>query len=132
MTQPMVIYTAQMRVSVSDEIDITIKSASTPVGRALSPTWEMVNGFKSGVMTEEIYTEKYLSLLRHRYQYDSIKFAIWDILKNKRSITLKCFCPADTFCHRLLAKDVLIKIGEQIGVDVCDGGEITQLSEEIK
>lgn len=128
MMQPMVIYTAQMRVSVPDEIDITIKSASTPAGRALSPTWDMVNGFMSGAMTEKIYTQKYLSLVRHRYRYDSIKFAIWDILKNNRSITLKCYCPAETFCHRLLAKELLMKIGEYIGVEVCDGGEITQLT----
>ncbi len=125
---PMVIYTAQLSVVVDDAIDITIKSASTPVGKALAPMWGMVNAIKLGLMSDEDYSRMYLDLVRHRYRYDSVKFAIWDMLRNKRSVTLKCYCPADTFCHRTIAKEVLIKIGEAIDVEVCDGGEITQLS----
>lgn len=125
---PIIIYTAQMRVTVSDEIDITIKSASTPVGKALSPTWAMVNAYKSGTMSEAEYTEQYLTLVRQRYADLKTRDAISDMVMIADSITLKCYCPADTFCHRLLARDVLMKIGEAIGVEVCDGGEITQLT----
>lgn len=128
MQHPIAIYTAQMRVSVTDELDITIKSASTVVGKALAPTWEMVNGYKSGAMSEAEYRQLYVRLLRERYKWDKHKHAIHNALKTQRSITLKCYCPADTFCHRLIAKDVLMRIGEHIGVVVCDGGEITQLT----
>ena len=38
-----IITTAQMSITDPDALDITVKSASTPEGRALAPTWPMVN-----------------------------------------------------------------------------------------
>lgn len=116
------IYTAQMRIDSDNSIDITIKSANTPIGRALAPTWEMVNGIKRGQITDDQYTEKYLNLLRHRYRFPEIKELFHGVLKT--DITLKCYCPHDAFCHRQIAKDVLLKIATHIGIQGIDGGEI--------
>ena len=116
------IYTAQMRIETDDAIDITIKSAKTDLGRYLSPTWDMVNGIKSGTLTEDQYTEQYLALMRQRYSRDSEFFH--RVLREENSITLKCFCPANTFCHRRIAVFVLMKIADHIGIPATDGGEI--------
>jgi hypothetical protein len=121
-TVSITIYTAQMRIDDHNAIDITVKSANTPLGRALAPTWEMVNGLREGRITDEEYTEKYLALLRQRYAQDNNLFH--ELLRDNTRIVLKCYCPPDTFCHRLIAKDVLIKIAEHIGIQATFGGEI--------
>lgn len=115
------IYTAQMSVQ-TDGIDITIKSAKTNIGRYLAPTWDMVNGFKSGKITEKEYTDQYLSLMRQRYTRDSEVFH--RAIKDKESITLKCYCRANAFCHRRIAVFVLMQIATHINIPASYEGEI--------
>jgi hypothetical protein len=117
------IHTAQMRINDPDAIDITVKSANTPEGRVLAPTWKMVMKHKDGKLTDGEYTEQYLDLLRHRYRTDPQTF--FDLL-TRESVVLKCYCAAGTSCHRYLAVDVLVKIAEHKGIEVALGGEITQ------
>jgi protein gp37/uncharacterized protein YeaO (DUF488 family) len=114
------IHTAQMAISDDDALDITVKSASTDQGLALAPTWEMVRASKSGAITWEQYTAKYLTLLRQRYASDPTPFL--DILRRQR-VVLKCYCPAGANCHRHLAIDVLSKIATHHQINVTIAGE---------
>lgn len=99
--------TARINTKDPDALNTTIKSASTPEGEALAPTWQMVMDIKNGRITWEQYTQQYLALLRQRYAHDKTPFL--NILKRDRTI-LTCYCTDPQHCHRTLAVDVLQKI----------------------
>lgn len=92
--------------------DITIKSCDEDIW-FLAPTWELVEQYKSGQISEEKFTHKYLDLINFR----------WDVLLPskinnliKKNVILVCYCPPGQFCHRKLAAEFLVKKGgEYIG-----------------
>lgn len=111
------IYTAQYKYTGDDRLDITVKSSIWP-GSLLAPTWPMVHELKSGKLDESGYTIKYYTLLLSRtsdlgYDGKTWRNALAEIINLKR-ITLVCFCPINTFCHRILAARILEGVG--IGV----------------
>jgi len=118
------LYTAQYRYSGQDRLDITVKGNDI-AGKMFAPTWKMVTGFKNGFFTEEEYTIDYYNLLTWRWknnEFDIVNSVprLVDIVvggKNNmppRDITLVCFCPANTFCHRHLLVKWLIHNWPQV------------------
>jgi hypothetical protein len=89
-----------------DKLDITVKSGDS----TFAPTWSMVTGYKSGLMSEEIYTELY-----KRMMYDSQRKndAEWGLLLSSDRIVLCCYCKAGDFCHRTLLADMLVELGAE-------------------
>lgn len=110
-------------------IDTTVKSASTDEGRILAPTWDMVNGHKSGEITWEEYTTQYTDLLRGRYRSHPDLFM--SILKRDR-VVIGCYCNAGEPCHRHLAVDILKKIATAKGILVVDAGEIQPAAKQLQ
>jgi hypothetical protein len=106
------IYTAHFRYSGDDRMDITVKS-STPPGNVLAPTWDMVNGYRTGKISQWDYALQYFSLLMVRMSTigDSWRASFDDIVLDRPQITLVCFCPAGQFCHRILAARMLENMG---------------------
>jgi len=102
------IYTAQLRYSGPDRLDITVKGQD-PFGKYFAPTWPMVRGLKNKTLSEEDYTKRYHELLM------AVGPAIWSALairlKTAGSITLVCYCSSGAFCHRLILADVMEKMG---------------------
>jgi hypothetical protein len=113
-----VLYTAQYRYPGQDRLDITVKG-NDPAGKLFAPTWAMVKGVKDGTLSEAWYEETYYNLLIDRWHKNYLGFRaslakLVDIVKGgqecfrflygmpPRDITLVCFCPAGTFCHRHL------------------------------
>ena len=103
------IYTAQYRYAGIDRLDITVKGNPEHL---LSPTWEIVRGLQENKITQWDYTIKYFSLLIKRltitggkWQFSLLKFL------PLQEITLVCFCPPHTFCHRVLAARMLEELG---------------------
>jgi hypothetical protein len=104
------IYTAQYRYSDKDRIDITVKGGDI-AGKLWAPTWDMVNGWKKGNITNEQYSQKYYELLTERWNA-SVDFCqstlrLVDMVNGTkempaRDVTFVCFCPPGTFCHRYL------------------------------
>lgn len=100
------IYTAQHRYTGLDRVDITVKGNHV-VGKHLAPTWKMVMDWKN-TGDETTYTKLYYDLIISRYTSDPNAKEVVDNLvrlfggEHDRSITLVCFCPAKTFCHRYL------------------------------
>lgn len=117
----MIICTAQMSIRDPDGLDITVKSASTPEGKALAPEWSMVTDHKKGLITDAEYHTRYLSLLRRRYKVTPGPFLI--ILKRQR-VVLLCYCKTGAFCHRHIAVEVLTAIAQKQRIDVVSGGEV--------
>lgn len=101
------LYTAQYRYPGKDRLDITVKG-NCPAGKLYAPTWKMVQGVKDGTMTEEEYTGQYYGLLIERYnKLGSEMIKLVEIVQGTanmpaRDVTVVCFCPAGTFCHRHL------------------------------
>lgn len=116
------VYTARVDSRDSDALDITVKSASTPEGKFFAPTWDMVNGVKSGAISEAQYTKLYEDLLRGRYAENA--GMLKKMLHDRRRIVFTCYCAAGDFCHRHLAVNVLEKIGAKFGFTIVSGGEL--------
>jgi hypothetical protein len=105
------IYTAHYRYSGDDRLDITVKG-STPPGDVLAPTWEMVNGYRAGTIDQRTYTLQYSSLIVSRVTSTGGGYPSFnEIISNYKSLTLVCFCPAQKFCHRVLAAQILQNSG---------------------
>lgn len=112
------IYTAQYRYSGADRLDITVKG-NTPPGNVLAPTWDMVKGYQAGTIDQWTYAIKYLSLISKRmYSGADVEKTMMDqIVLKEPTLTLVCFCAANTFCHRILAGRMLEYwgVGKYIG-----------------
>ena len=106
------IYTAHFRYSGDDRLDITIKG-NTPPGNVLAPTWPMVRALQMGQITQWDYTIRYFALLMSRVSSigDGWRITLDEIVTDRQSLTLVCFCPAGQFCHRVLAARMLEDMG---------------------
>lgn len=98
------LYTAQFRYSGDDRLDITVRTGN-PI---FAPSWEMVTGIKQETLSEFTYTEQYKAVMRLSYtqNYDQ-----WQMLLDQPSVTLVCYCPANTFCHRHILAKLLVELG---------------------
>lgn len=103
------LYTAQYRYPGKDRLDITVKG-NHPIGSLYAPTWNMVNAVKNGTLSEELYTGQYYNLLIERWKTNGSEMMklVEDLQSNfytgahAKDITLVCFCPSGSFCHRYL------------------------------
>jgi len=68
----------------------------------------MVKGIKNGTLTKEDYTQQYYNLLLDRWRTASSEIlSLVKMVKGTesmppRDLTVVCFCPAGSFCHRYL------------------------------
>lgn len=116
----MALWTAQYRYPGPDRLDITVKGNDI-AGKVFAPTWQMVNEYKKGILSEDGYRQRYMDLLMYRWNHNEMDFinSTFNLVKivcgydyriNKqvmppRDMTLVCFCKADTFCHRYILAD---------------------------
>lgn len=110
----MKIYTSTLKYSGKDKLNITIKTGDS----FYAPTWLMVNGYKSGQISEEKYTEQYFNLMNRRFNNPKNKWKIESLMKKER-VVFVCYCGKGKFCHRLLLVDFLSNV---INAEYC--GEI--------
>jgi len=102
------IYTAKIGIHDPDELNVTRQSGNT----VFAPSWEMVNAYKRGEISQNTYTEKYWvlmveSMIEHPKE--------WNALAERNRIVLTCYCRSGTFCHRVLLAQLLEEV-RQIGV----------------
>ena len=100
------LYTATYRYPGKDRLDITVKG-NCPAGKLYAPTWEMVEGIKKKTLSEEDYTGQYYNMLVQRWQHNGEEMQKLVEMVRFRDITLVCFCPANSFCHRYLLVNFL-------------------------
>jgi hypothetical protein len=92
-------------------LDTTVKSGD----KAFAPTWKMVMGVKEGRISEEEYTREYLDRMRESYRNNRQR---WDEVLGMDEVLLACYCPAGSFCHRYLLRDMLVKCGAEYAGEV--------------
>lgn len=69
-------------------------------------------GHKNKLLTEKQYTILYLKMLDASYKTNREE---WDKLLSMDSVTLVCYCPKGSFCHRhLLAKYLADKFTDRV------------------
>lgn len=112
------IYTSQYRYTGGDRLDITI-AGGDPIGKLFAPTWDTVKEYKK-TRDEISYVKKYHTLMLESYRRYR---KVWEEVLSRNSVTLVCFCPSYTFCHRLLLAEYLYKVGGDLGYDVEYVGE---------
>lgn len=94
----MKLYTAQFRYSGEDRFDITSRT-SDRIGKLFAPPWSLVADFKQGIIDEGRYTDEYSDLLLHGIGSNP---DLWVEFLTLESVTLVCYCRANTFCHRYI------------------------------
>ncbi len=103
------IYTSVYSYKGDDRLDITVKG-NDPIGKTFSPTWDMVNKYKSNryrAGAKVQYMKSYHSLMLQSYKDHR---DVWEEVLNRDRVTLVCFCRTG-FCHRLILKDYFVKLG---------------------
>lgn len=101
---PVELYTAQIRYSGDDRLDITVKSGDG----VFAPTWDMVMGHKNHFISDDEYKKKHIELMRMSRKNNPLR---WQEIMNKEKIVLTCYCSAGKFCHRILLAKMLEMIG---------------------
>ena len=107
------VWTAQFRYPGPHRMDITYATTDR-LGKFFAPTKEMVHEYKYGTAEETLlratYTEKYHNLMLYRLP-EMVISGIWDEVMALPYIVLVCYCNAQLFCHRHLAKDYMVEKG---------------------
>jgi hypothetical protein len=99
------VFTAQYNYNGEERLDTTVKTGAN----FLAPTWDIVMGHKSGQMSDEEYTQRYLHMLNVSMQNNP---DLWVALLRRRKVVLICFCgTAKCFCHRYALALFLEKLG---------------------
>lgn len=98
-------------------LDTTFKSGD-PV---FAPERRLVMAYKSCEITEAEYTQLYTGAMRESFRKNRER---WLEVCNMEEVAIACYCSAGKFCHRHILVGFLIKICEQLGIDVELMGEI--------
>ena len=92
----MIVYTGRIKdidniAPWMNPVDITVKSATTDIGKFFAPTWHMVNSMKQDASYPwGQYVLEYESLMRKRVSNQGWK--VFDEILKMEVITLICFC----------------------------------------
>lgn len=115
----MKIYTASVRSMAGsmNPLDITVKGGD----KTFAPSWEIVMGFKNGKVTAEQYTATYVDMMRKSWVNNRQR---WDEVLAMDEVTLVCYCPSGSFCHRYLLAEMLVKAAASVGVSASYAGEV--------
>ena len=98
----------------------------------LAPTRWMLINYRANIVNrtmftcrEEEYSYLYLELLRTRYQENQeyFKALVSWLYWHEGSVALVCYCRSGHFCHRNLLIDILLQIGESMGMRLNFKGE---------
>jgi hypothetical protein len=110
---------------MTSKLDINMIGISAGVndgiGDILVPPWTLQSNYDNGKLTASEYEEAYLLCLRDRYLVYPEKFV--QIL-HMEQFSLSCDCGSDAYCHRVTAKNSLLKIATKMGYLTEDRGEI--------
>ncbi len=99
-------------------LDTTVKSGD-PV---FSPSWEMVRGYKEGLIDERTYEVLYKKRMVHSFTQNPER---WRSVIRGEPIALSCYCAPGVFCHRHLLTAMFKSICERREIPFTYHGEIT-------
>lgn len=84
------------------------KSAIDEWRRELAPSVELVQDFlKKKTLTFAQYRRRYLAELKSRPEAEETLARLADLAKRGESITLLCWCPDESACHRSIVRELV-------------------------
>lgn len=116
----MKLYTIQngkYRKAKGQFVDVTAKSGVI----YFAPSWELVLGIKNNRMTWEEYTSCYTEMMRESFKEKQL---VWLKLFDFEEVTIGCYCPSGSNCHRYLLIDMFKKIADRYNYKFEYCGEI--------
>lgn len=113
------VFTSQYGYKGSDRLDITVKTSDG----LFAPTWDIVMGYKNGILSEREYTNIYLKILKRSYKRNKDK---WEEILNRDRVTFVCFCGHGQFCHRLILAKVFEKLGATYRGEIDRNGRLIE------
>ena len=97
--------------------DVTVKSGD----RLFAPSWSLLSKYKKGLITEEVYTELFLTEMRLSYKNNKQH---WIDFCKHTDVCIACYCKSGCFCHRYLLVDMFDKVCNNVDIDFEYKGEI--------
>jgi len=98
--------------------DITVKSGFEP----FAPYKDVLYAYKRGEVTDDQYTEIYLTKLTERLR--AVPEDFQGFLERPGPIAVACYCKAGKFCHRHLFVDFIREVADDNGYTIYYLGEI--------
>jgi len=98
--------------------DITVKSGFEP----FAPYKDVLYAYKRGEVTDDQYTEIYLSKLRERFRGHPEDFE--GFLQRPGPIAVACYCTAGKYCHRHVFVPFILTVAEDNDYPLTYHGEI--------
>ncbi|HLD90750.1 MAG TPA: hypothetical protein VI911_07045 [Patescibacteria group bacterium] len=113
-------YTARINYSGDDRLDITA-AGQHPIGKIFAPTWDIVkmwqNAKKIAEKTgdravldkaEACYKVQYREQMMNSLRNNT---GMWIKVLSQPVVTVVCYCPKGTFCHRYQLMDIFTELG---------------------
>ena len=97
-------------------LDCTAMTGHVPFAPKKEHLWK----YKSGDMSEELYTALYCSWMAESLlTYPNT----WGKVLSASELAIGCVCGEDKFCHRYLLKDILKELCQERGIEYVYMGE---------
>lgn len=97
-----------VRVSASVPKWFTKKCVPLP---ELYPSWDLISGYKQGIISEEVYTKAYSSMLTDQLR-EAVREKLQHLCNETGCIKVVFLCWCSGFCHRHILNDWLSGMGE--------------------
>lgn len=111
---PMWRYARDLNIPI---IDITVKSGI----KAFAPTWDNLNAYRRGELSNEEYAKLYYEKVIPTYRTDPQE---WENLTKHKTFALGCYCAPGKFCHRTLFAMLTVTHLQSLGNPVVFQGEL--------
>jgi uncharacterized protein YeaO (DUF488 family) len=105
-------------------LDTTVKTGTS----VFAPTWEMVMGYKQGVITWDEYTQQYYNRMNASWKSEKDRPVWLGTIESTEPLAIACMCRYEgphTHCHRFLLKELFEKLCERRGIPFYYYGELT-------
>jgi hypothetical protein len=112
---------ARHRLATSFGYVVVNTTAGSNASHFLSPSWELVEGYKSGTLDNRQYRDAYIKLMRKSYVERKEE---WLSLLRKPRFAVACYCKSGVFCHRLIAVELLQAVANKHNIPFEYEGEI--------
>jgi len=98
-------------------LDTTVKSGN----KLFAPNWPLLSKYKSGLIDDAQYTERFYELMRISYRDNPNE---WARILSHDTLAIGCYCPSGGFCHRYLLVDIFRKVAKSHGIEFEYLGEL--------
>lgn len=122
------VFTIQMaKWRIARNRDITVMDTTVKSGFSIyRPTWDMVMGYKSGLISEDEYRALYIARMNESWKNPKERPMWLATIESTESMAIGCMCKPNTFCHRHILREIFEKLCAARGIPFYYYGELTE------